>query len=98
MTAIKLFIITLCITSSNGFITAPRRHALRQSPLYEEPSGETAEPSAESTNNEDEESDILNSPAFLQRKVEVLQSDLKKIDENMEEVNVVYETNKAEWG
>eukprot|EP00956_Cyclotella_meneghiniana_P022104 scaffold41156_cov78-Cyclotella_meneghiniana.AAC.1 len=98
MAAIKLFIATLCITFSNGFITAPTRHALRQSPLYEESSGETAEPSTEPTNNGGEESDILNSAAFLQRKVEVLQGDLKKLDESMEEVNAVYEANKAEWG
>jgi hypothetical protein len=40
----------------------------------------------------------MNSPAFLKRKVEVLESDLKKLEENMAEVNAVFEANKAEWG
>ncbi len=42
--------------------------------------------------------DILNSPAFLKRKLEVLQSDLNSVDEKMSAVNSVYEENKAEWG
>ncbi len=42
--------------------------------------------------------DILNSPAFLKRKVEVLKSDIEKVNEKISEANKVYEANKAEWG
>lgn len=42
--------------------------------------------------------DILNSPAFLKRKLEVLESDIAKVDEQMSETNKVLEANKAEWG
>ncbi len=42
--------------------------------------------------------DILNSPAFLKRKLEVLESDIAKIDEKISNANKVYEENKAEWG
>lgn len=102
MTAFKLFLATLCIATSNGFTTAPARSVLR--PLYAE---ESAEPSGEDAAPEhpedhalpsEESSDIMNSPAFLKRKVEVLESDLKKLEENMAEVNAVFEANKAEWG
>jgi len=46
----------------------------------------------------DSGTDILNSPAFLKRKLEVLQSDIEKIDAKMSSANDVYEANKAEWG
>lgn len=42
--------------------------------------------------------DILNSPAFLQRKIDVLESDIKAADEKIEAANAQYEANKAEWG
>lgn len=42
--------------------------------------------------------DILNSPAFLKRKLEVLQSDIESVDEKLSEANKIYEANKAEWG
>ena len=42
--------------------------------------------------------DILNSPAFLQRKIDVLESDIKAVDEKIEAANAQYEANKAEWG
>jgi len=43
-------------------------------------------------------SDILNSPAFLKRKVEVLQSDLAALQKEIEEANAVYLAGKEEWG
>jgi len=42
--------------------------------------------------------DILNSPAFLKRKIDVLKSDIKAANEKIEAANKVYEANKAEWG
>jgi len=42
--------------------------------------------------------DILNSPDFLKRKIDVLTSDVAAVDEKIEAANKVYEDNKAEWG
>lgn len=63
-----------------------------------------AEPEAKAKAEEKEEekasseTDILNSPAFLKRKLEVLKSDVAKLDEKTSDTNKVYEENKAEWG
>ena len=46
----------------------------------------------------DAASDILNSPAFLTRKLEVLKSDIEKIDEEIAETQQQVEAGKAEWG
>ena len=42
--------------------------------------------------------DILNSPAFLKRKVDVLQSDIAATEKEIEEANAVYLQGKEEWG
>jgi len=42
--------------------------------------------------------DILNSPAFLKRKVEVLQSDVAALEKELEEANALAASAKAEWG
>ena len=42
--------------------------------------------------------DILNSPAFLKRKLEVLQSDIAKVEADMEETKARVEAGKVEWG
>ena len=42
--------------------------------------------------------DILNSPAFLSRKLDVLKSDIKAAEEKIDAMNTVYEENKKEWG
>eukprot|EP00551_Chaetoceros_affinis_P003830 CAMPEP_0203634482 /NCGR_PEP_ID=MMETSP0088-20131115/1411_1 /ASSEMBLY_ACC=CAM_ASM_001087 /TAXON_ID=426623 /ORGANISM="Chaetoceros affinis, Strain CCMP159" /LENGTH=240 /DNA_ID=CAMNT_0050488095 /DNA_START=306 /DNA_END=1028 /DNA_ORIENTATION=+ len=54
--------------------------------------------SSSSATTSDSSNDILNSPAFLKRKLEVLESDIAKIDEKISNANKVYEENKAEWG
>jgi len=46
----------------------------------------------------EDQADILNSPAFLTRKVEVLQSDIAALEKEIEEANVVYTAGKEEWG
>jgi hypothetical protein len=43
-------------------------------------------------------SDILNSPAFLNRKVEVLKSDIAALEKELEEANAVASAAKEEWG
>ena len=44
------------------------------------------------------DSDILNSPAFLRRKADVLNSDLAKIDAQINTANAQLEEGMAEWG
>lgn len=64
--------------------------------LYAEEAEEAAEEApAAATGAAD---DILNSPAFLKRKIDVLKSDIAAIDEKISAANEVYEANKAEWG
>ena len=46
----------------------------------------------------EKESDILNSPAFLKRKLEVLNSDISNVDERIEKAKAALEAGKAEWG
>ena len=67
-----------------------------------------SEPADAADNNEDEPTpagseensatDILNSPAFLKRKLEVLQSDIAQVDADTEEARAQLEAGKAEWG
>lgn len=60
-------------------------------------SGETAEPEeAEAASNAD--TDILSSPAFLKRKIEVLKSDVAATENEIEEARERAEAGKAEWG
>jgi hypothetical protein len=44
------------------------------------------------------ETDILNSPAFLKRKMDVLKSDIAAIDKEIEEARERADAGKAEWG
>ena len=44
------------------------------------------------------ETDILSSPAFLKRKIDVLKSDIAAIDKEIEEARERAEAGKAEWG
>lgn len=73
----------------------PMRHP---SPLHSDASDGAADEAAEPALPSEDESDILNSPAFLQRKADVLQADIAALEKEMEEVNVVLAAGKAEWG
>jgi len=42
--------------------------------------------------------DILNSPAFLKRKLELLKEDISKVEKDIEEMALKVEEGKAEWG
>ena len=71
----------------------------------EEEKGETETEEAEASDEETvaagdagAATDILNSPAFLQRKLEVLKSDIEKVEQEIEEANKLVEEGKAEWG
>lgn len=65
----------------------------------EEPSAEGDAPAdKEHQLPTEEQADILNSPAFLKRKVEVLQSDIAALETEIEEANVVLQAGKDEWG
>jgi len=46
----------------------------------------------------DAATDILNSPDFLKRKLEVIKSDIAKAEEDLEEAKQQLEAGKAEWG
>lgn len=54
-------------------------------------SDETEAPASAST-------DILNSPAFLKRKIDVLKSDIAQIETDTEEAKKRVEEGRAEWG
>jgi hypothetical protein len=46
----------------------------------------------------DASADIMNSPTFLKRKLEVLESDLAKAEADVEEAKARLAEGKAEWG
>jgi len=68
------------------------------SPLYAEETSSNEEASAADEQAAADTTDILNSPAFLKRKVEVLQSDIAAIEKEIDEANTVYLAGKEEWG
>mmetsp|Transcript_19386 Transcript_19386/g.35222 ORF Transcript_19386/g.35222 Transcript_19386/m.35222 type:complete len:241 (-) Transcript_19386:305-1027(-) len=65
----------------------------------ESSSDDTAKDKTEELKLTDESSsDILNSPAFLKRKLEVLNSDLAALEGEMGATSTILQENKAEWG
>ncbi len=72
----------------------------------EVPSEEASEAEEEAIDESSEEEaspststdDILNSPAFLNRKIDVLKSDIEAVNAKIDAANALYEENKAEWG
>ena len=68
------------------------------SPLYAEETSSNEEAAAADEQAAADTTDILNSPAFLKRKVEVLQSDIAAIEKEIDEANTVYLAGKEEWG
>lgn len=48
--------------------------------------------------DEEGATDILNSPAFLKRKLELLKEDISKVENDCEEMALKVEEGKAEWG
>jgi len=67
----------------------------------EEAEGEEEEEEEEDIKQEkkpDAATDILNSPDFLKRKLEVIKSDIAKAEEDLREAQERLEAGKAEWG
>jgi len=73
------------------------------SPLHADASPNAEEAAEEIENSgaalpSEDQADILNSPAFLKRKVEVLNSDIAALEKEIEEANAVAVAGKEEWG
>ena len=73
---------------------------LRASEEGEETQEEPVEDGEETSagNGGEGNSDILSSPAFLKRKVDVLKSDIAAAEAEIEELKIAVEEGKAEWG
>jgi len=107
LTSVDSFVTPSLNTASSVGINSWQSQPL-VSPLHADQSGSAAEEQEDDGSTEEtaedhllaseEESDILNSPAFLKRKVEVLQSDIGALEKEIEEANTVYLAGKEEWG
>ena len=100
----------LCLDYSVAFSVAPARGlpstastvgvsrpstCLFLSDEQEQSAGESAQ---EQNSNNNAPDDILNSPAFLKRKIDVLKSDIAKTEEGIAAAKQRLEEGKAEWG
>lgn len=78
------------------------RHSLSTILFAEEGSQETTrqeeDQQQQSTEPKKKEMDILNSPAFLKRKLQVLKNDVSKVEEKIMKANADFEEGKAKWG
>ena len=77
------------VSTSNTILFAEEEAAAAEEPVDEPAEAPAAVPSSD---------DILNSPAFLKRKVDVMKSDIEAAEEKIAAANAVYEENKAEYG
>lgn len=106
---IKTVIVFTVLTSSHSFHTSigrvqpfltstPKKVGCSGlTPLFaESPEDKDAKKTPASSN--DDTGDILNSPAFLKRKVEVLKTDIEKTEAAIEKANADLEEGKTEWG
>lgn len=84
-------------TNVNAFtVSLPSRtRAVGTTCLQAEESGEEA---TDAPSEEGGGTDILSSPAFLKRKLEVLQSDIEAAEGDIAELTKAVEEGKAEWG
>ena len=84
--------------------SAPSQPMRHLSSLYAEEEASSTNEEAAATEGENtaaaaaDTSDILNSPAFLKRKVEVLESDITALKKEIDEANTLYLAGKEEWG
>jgi len=100
----QLFLLS-SIASLDAFLAPPSVHTANSvatswqssSPLHAEAAADDAA-AEEKAPSSDDETDILNSPAFLKRKIEVLQSDIAAKEKENEETNALYLAGKEEWG
>jgi len=90
---------TTRLSSSVAFTQQESIASARQySRLYAEESEEAEAPAEDAAAPAAAADDILNSPAFLKRKIDVLKSDIAAVEEKIGAANTVYEENKTEWG
>jgi hypothetical protein len=100
--SLALIALSACLSYSvEGFSVGPvafSRPATSTCLFAEEPNGDAAAPQEETAAGDDgEPTDILNSPAFLQRKLDVVKSDIAKVEESIKDAKLVVEEGKAEW-
>lgn len=110
--ALLLSLTSLLVLSANSFTIQKTSPSLVQSKftvalvsstcLRAESDKETTEDTetvhAGESSSSNPANDILNSPAFLKRKVDVLKSDIAKTEEEIAAAKERLEAGKAEWG
>jgi len=64
----------------------------------EETPAEEEKKETKNKKKEEPATDILSSPSFLKRKLEVLKTDTAKVDEKSDAANELFKAGKAEWG
>ena len=103
----SLALIGLFTVSVESFVVSSPQSSLVQSGTAFQPKTSTclrAEEDNETGTEEETASgdaaatDILNSPAFLKRKIDVLKSDIEKADEDIAAAQELAEAGKVEWG
>jgi molecular chaperone GrpE len=82
-----LFILT-AFSASDAFVTGP---------CYQHRSHHTTALRMAEASDNSSNTDILNSPAFLRRKVDVLKSDIAEMQEKLNAAENMLEENQAEW-
>jgi len=103
MTIVKLsFLSPLALSvifSADAFVVPalylPARALSPISRLYSDNAENTP---ASDEKSDSKENDILNSPAFLKRKLEVIQSDISKVEAQIMNANTAIEEGKEIWG
>lgn len=99
-TPILLFLSVLLLAVDAFVVQSPTASRSRTSTWMAD-AGEEEGPTEEAVAAEDDgnaASDILNSPEFLRRKMDVLKSDLEQAEQQLESEKLRYEDGKAEWG
>mmetsp|Transcript_35152 Transcript_35152/g.43017 ORF Transcript_35152/g.43017 Transcript_35152/m.43017 type:complete len:232 (+) Transcript_35152:171-866(+) len=93
----RQLLLVLCLSTSGVAFTPGRvllsRHVIHRNMANAD---ETTE-KPQSLPDEDS-SDIMNSPAFLKRKLEILQADISKAEEDIENAKKELSKGKEEWG
>eukprot|EP00549_Striatella_unipunctata_P008520 CAMPEP_0118698412 /NCGR_PEP_ID=MMETSP0800-20121206/15180_1 /TAXON_ID=210618 ORGANISM="Striatella unipunctata, Strain CCMP2910" /NCGR_SAMPLE_ID=MMETSP0800 /ASSEMBLY_ACC=CAM_ASM_000638 /LENGTH=245 /DNA_ID=CAMNT_0006598217 /DNA_START=35 /DNA_END=772 /DNA_ORIENTATION=- len=107
ISACLLFFLMVVVMASNAFMQ-PRPPIVVRKPISRvsaeapaegaEEDGETEAPAKEETSAGPAATDILNSPAFLMKKIDVLKQDITKAEDDLVEATKRYEEAKAEWG
>lgn len=91
VTSPACFGIVADLRHSTCLYSSPPEEGAPQEPTQEPPASNDDKPSMEGN-------DILNSPAFLKKKLEVLRTDIARMDEAMIAAKQRLEAGKAEWG